>query len=56
VVEATVPPHHGTPLWRRIWAVVASTVLAVVSGALIATVVAVGLAFAVVTLTDMLKR
>lgn len=42
--------------WRRLWSVVASSVLAVWVGALVATIIGFGTAWAVITLTDMLKR
>lgn len=49
-------PYRGTPLWRRIWAVVAASTLAAVTGTIVAILVAAGLAYTVVTLTDMLRR
>jgi hypothetical protein len=45
-----------TPVWRRIWAVVASGGLAMVMGAVLATFVSAAIAYSVVTLTDMLRR
>ncbi len=61
----TVPPRlverrahlvERTPLWRRVWAVVASGGLALWVGAVAATVIAFGGAWIVITLTDMLKK
>lgn len=49
-------PYRGAPLWRRLWAVVAASTLAMVTGAVIAIVLAAGIAYTVVTLTDMLRR
>lgn len=48
--------HLRTALWRRVWAVIASSTIAVVSGAVIATLVAGGLAYTVITLTTRLRR
>lgn len=48
--------HDRTSLARKIWAIAASSTLAVVIGAVIATVVAFGIAFTVIRLTDMLRR
>lgn len=53
-VEAAL--HRRTPVWRKVWALVASSALAVVIGAVIATVVSFGIAFTVIRLTDMLRR
>lgn len=41
---------------RRVWAVASSVAIAVVIGAVLATVVAYGAAFVVTTLTDLLKN
>ena len=43
-------------MWRKAWSIVASGGLAVITGAIIATVVSFGLAFVVIRLTDMLKQ
>ncbi|MCB1001398.1 MAG: hypothetical protein R2713_19995 [Ilumatobacteraceae bacterium] len=45
-----------TSMWRKAWSIVASGGLAVITGAIIATVVSFGLAFVVIRLTDMLKQ
>jgi hypothetical protein len=42
--------------WRRLWSLVASSVLAVWVGAIVATIVGFGTAMLVITLTNMLKR
>jgi hypothetical protein len=49
-------PYRGAPLWRRIWAVFAASTLAMITGAIITILVAAGIAYTVVTLTDMLRR
>jgi hypothetical protein len=54
--EVRAPAATRTRWWRRLWSVVASSVLAVWVGAILATVVAFGLAWTVITLTDMLKQ
>lgn len=53
-----LPPEIQRPLpvWRRMWAVVASGTLAVWMGAVVATVAGFGVAYLVITLTHMLKR
>ena len=48
-------PYHAAGPLRRIWAVVASSGLALVIGAVLATVTAFSLAWAVTTLTELLK-
>ena len=54
--EAAAPPYHPAGPLRRVWSVVASLGLALVIGAVIATVAAFGLAYVVTTLTDLLKQ
>lgn len=56
VVATKAPFAERTPLWRRVWAVVASGGLALWVAAITATVIAFGSAWIVVTLTDMLKQ
>lgn len=51
-----MPLYRRPNVLRRIWAIVASSGLAVIIGAVLAIVVAFGLAYAVVTLTDLLKQ
>ena len=50
------PIAHRTPVLKRVWAVFASGVLAIWVGAVLATAVGFGVAYAVITLTQMLKR
>ena len=54
--ETEAELHRRSGLWRRLWAVVASSGLAVVIGAVLATLVSFGIAFTVIRLTDMLRR
>ncbi len=56
VRETVAPPYHPAGVLRRVWAVVASSGLAVVIGAVIATITAFSLAWIVITLTDLLKQ
>lgn len=56
VVEQKAPLAEHTPLWRRLWAGVASGGLALWVAAVTATVIAFGSAWLVITLTDMLKQ
>jgi len=51
-----MPLADDTPLWRRLWAIVASSVLALSTAAIAATAIAFGAAWLVITLTDMLKK
>lgn len=55
VQAAAAPSYHAPGPVRRLWAVVASSGLAVVIGAVLATVIAFSLAYAVTTLTDLLR-
>ncbi len=50
------PPYHRPGPARRVWAVVASTGLTLVMGAVIATLTAFSVAFIVTTMTDLLKQ
>jgi hypothetical protein len=55
IEAAAAPPYHAAGPLRRVWAVVASSGLALVIGAVLATVTAFSLAWAVTTLTELLK-
>ena len=56
IAETTVPLYRRPNVIRRVWAVVASSAIAVVMGAVLAIVTAFALAYAVITLTDLLKQ
>jgi hypothetical protein len=56
LVEQKAPLVEHTPLWRRVWSVVGGSGLALLVGAVAATVIAFGGAWIVITLTDMLKK
>ena len=55
VAEDATPLHRGTPWWRRVIAVLGSSVIGVVIGAALATVISFGIAWSVITLTSMLR-
>ena len=55
IAEATVPLYKPPHPLRRLWAAFASTGLGIVIGVLTAIVIAFGSAYAVITLTDLLK-
>jgi hypothetical protein len=56
VAETTVPLYRRPNVLRRIWAVVAGSGLAIVTGAVLAIVIAFAMSYAVITLTDLLKQ
>jgi hypothetical protein len=56
VFEAATEMHRPTPVWRRILAVFGGSAIAVITGAVVATLVAAAIGYSVVTLTDMLRR
>ncbi len=56
VAETTVPLYKRPNVLRRVWAIAASSGLALVLGAVLAILIAFALAFAVITLTDLLQQ
>lgn len=56
VEQVEVKEYSGTSLWRRFCALVGTSAMAIVSGILLATVIAVGAIYAVSTLTSLLKH
>jgi len=56
VVREPTPPYRAPNPLRRLWALVASGGLAVIIGAVIATVVAFGASVIVTRMTDLLKQ
>lgn len=56
VAETTVPLYKRSGPFRRVWAIVASSGIAIVIGVVVAVVVSFGLAMVVITLTDLLKQ
>jgi hypothetical protein len=56
VEEATVTLHRRPQWWRKVWALVAGSTMAVVTGMIVATVIAFGASWVVITLSHMLKK
>ncbi len=56
IAETVTPLYRRPGPLRRLWALVASSGIAVVLGAVVATITAFGLAYIVITLTDLLKQ
>ena len=54
--EAHAPFYHPASIWRRVWSLCAGSAIAIVTGAVLATVIGFGFAFAVVTFSNMLKK
>ncbi len=54
VEPVAVRSYRRTPIWRRIWALVAASTLTAVTGAVVAIVVSAALAYVVITLSDLL--
>ncbi len=54
--ELHAPLYRAATIWRRIWSLCAGSVIAIVTGAVLATFLAFGFAYTVVTLSNMLKR
>lgn len=56
LVDEKAPLAEHNPFWRRVWSVVAASALALWVAAIVATAVAFGMAWIVITLSDMLKK
>ena len=56
VGETTVPLYKRPNVLRRIWAVVASSAIAIMIGTVLAIIIAFGVSYIVITLTDLLKQ
>jgi len=56
VVDTSAAAPASTSPWRRIWAVVAGSTLALVTGAIVAITVALSLGYIVITLSHKLGR
>jgi hypothetical protein len=56
MAEEPAALHRRTPLWRRLWAVIASSGLAVVAAMVVATFIGFGASWIVITLSHMLKK
>ncbi len=51
-----MPSYRRAPIWKRLWALATTGALSVLTGTVIAIVVAVGVSWGVTTLSDLLKR
>jgi hypothetical protein len=56
VEDTSLVLHRRTPWWKRVRAVGVSGAMAIAMGAVIATLVASGIAFLVIRLTDLLRQ
>jgi hypothetical protein len=56
VVEVAAPLDRRTQWWRKIWALVAGSTMAMVMGAIAATLIGFGASWIVITLSHMLKK
>lgn len=56
VTELATPSYRRTPIWRRAWALGSTGFLTVLTGAIIAIVIAFAVSWAVTTLSELLKR
>ena len=55
-MEVPAPSYRRTAIWRRVWALLSTGFLTVLSGAIIAIVSAYAISLAVTTLSSLLKR
>jgi len=56
VAELEAPLSRRTPIWRRIWAIVAGSAMALVLGVVFATIIGYGAAWMVIRLSDLLRQ
>lgn len=56
VTEIAAPSYRPTALWKRLWSLGTASALSVLTGAIVAIGLAVGVSWGVTTLSDMLKR
>jgi hypothetical protein len=56
VVEAEVALHRRTPWWRKVWALGATSTMAVLTGMIAATLIGFGASWLVITLSNMLRK
>src|SRR4051794_1279854 len=56
VTELAAPAYRRTPIWRRVWALGSAGFLTVLTGALIAIVLAFAVSWVVTTLSELLKK
>ena len=56
VTEVAAPSYRRAPIWRRLWALGSASFLTVLTGALIAIVLAFSVSWVITTLSDLLKK
>jgi hypothetical protein len=56
VTEDDAPVHRRPQWWRKIWSLVAGSTLALLTGAIAATLIGLGASWIVITLSHMLKK
>jgi hypothetical protein len=56
VEEYDVPLHRRTQVWRKLWALLAGSLTALVTGAVAATLIGFGASWIVITFSRLLKR
>lgn len=56
VTELAAPSYRRTPIWRRVWALGSTGFLTILTGAVIAVVVAYAVSWIVTTLSELLKN
>jgi ABC-type nitrate/sulfonate/bicarbonate transport system permease component len=56
LTEVQTNLYRRTPVWRKLWAAMMASTLAIVIGAVLATLIAFALGWSVITLTDLLRR
>ncbi|MCU1500830.1 MAG: hypothetical protein JWM12_184 [Ilumatobacteraceae bacterium] len=54
--EAHAPLYRPATIWRRVWSLCAGSVVAIITGAVLATFLGFGFAYAVITFSNMLKK
>jgi hypothetical protein len=56
VMEEDVPLHRRVQWWKKVWALMAGSTMAVVTGMIAATMIGFGASWIVITLSHMLKK
>ena len=56
MTEVAAPSYRRAPIWRRLWALGSASFLTVLTGALIAIVLAFSVSWVITTLSDLLKK
>jgi hypothetical protein len=56
VTELATPSYRRTPMWRRVWALGSTGFLTILTGTLVAIIVAYSVSWIVTTLSELLKN